>query len=42
MIPKLQWNSVTTTININDQFDNYTNENKTQHNENWPYIPDHP
>ena len=23
-------------------FDNYTNENKTGHNSNWPYIPDHP
>ena len=23
-------------------FDNYVNENKTKHNENWPYIPDHP
>ena len=23
-------------------FDNYTNENKTKHNNNWPYIPDHP
>ena len=23
-------------------FDDYTNENKTQHNPNWPYIPDHP
>ena len=23
-------------------FDNYTNENKTRHNKNWPYIPDHP
>ena len=22
-------------------FDKYTNENKTQHNSNWPYIPDH-
>ena len=22
--------------------DNYTNENKTKHNKNWPYIPDHP
>ena len=22
-------------------FDNYINENKTKHNENWPYIPDH-
>ena len=23
-------------------FDNYTNENKIQHNKNWLYIPDHP
>ena len=23
-------------------FDNYLNENKTEHNKNWPYIPDHP
>ena len=23
-------------------FDDYTNENKTMHNLNWPYIPDHP
>ena len=23
-------------------FDDYTNENKTIHNKNWPYIPDHP
>ena len=23
-------------------FDDYTNENKSQHNKNWPYIPDHP
>ena len=22
-------------------FDNYTNENKTKYNKNWPYIPDH-
>ena len=22
-------------------FDNYTNENKTEHNSKWPYIPDH-
>ena len=22
--------------------DDYTNENKTVHNKNWPYIPDHP
>ena len=21
--------------------DNYTNENKTEHNSKWPYIPDH-
>ena len=23
-------------------FEDYTNENKTKHNLNWPYIPDHP
>ena len=23
-------------------FDEYTNENKKEHNRNWPYIPDHP
>ena len=23
-------------------FDDYANENKTEHNENWPYTPDHP
>ena len=23
-------------------FDDYTNENKTQHNPKWPHIPDHP
>ena len=23
-------------------FDNYVHENKTVHNKNWPYIPDHP
>ena len=23
-------------------FDHYVNENKTKHNENCPYIPDHP
>ena len=23
-------------------FDDNTNENKTQHNSKWPYIPDHP
>ena len=23
-------------------FDNYTNENKTEHNSKWPYILDHP
>ena len=25
-------------INFND----YTNKNRTEHNKNWPYIPDHP
>ena len=23
-------------------FENYTNQNKTEHNSKWPYIPDHP
>ena len=23
-------------------FDDYTNENKTKDNPNWPYIPGHP
>ena len=23
-------------------FDDYTNENKIEHNPKWPYIPDHP
>ena len=23
-------------------FDEYTKENKKEHNINWPYIPDHP
>ena len=23
-------------------FDNFTYENETEHNSNWPYIPDHP
>ena len=23
-------------------FDDYTNENKTKHNPDWSYIPDHP
>ena len=23
-------------------FDNYANENRTEYNKNWPYIPDHP
>ena len=22
-------------------FDDYANENKTEHNKSWPYIPDH-
>ena len=24
------------------KFDDYVNENKNKHNENWPNIPDHP
>ena len=24
------------------KFDDYVHENKTEHKENWPYIPDHP
>ena len=23
-------------------FDDYVNENKIEHNKNWPYTPDHP
>ena len=23
-------------------FDDYANKNKTEHNSNWPFIPDHP
>ena len=23
-------------------FDDYVNENKNEHNKNWPYIADHP
>ena len=23
-------------------FDDYTTENKAEHNSKWPYIPDHP
>ena len=23
-------------------FDEYTSENKIEHNSKWPYIPDHP
>ena len=39
---KLLQSSVTT-INIKRiNFNNYINENKTKHNKNWPYIPDHP
>ena len=26
----------------NISFSDYANENKAQHNLNWPYIPDHP
>ena len=39
---KKLYNGVTP-INIKMiNFDNYVNENKTEHNKNWPYIPDHP
>ena len=24
------------------KFDDYVNENKTEHDKKWPYIPDHP
>ena len=34
-LKKLQWNMKM----IN--FDDYVNENKSKHNKNWPYIPDH-
>ena len=27
---------------MKSNLDNYVNENKTKHNKNWPYIPDHP
>ena len=27
---------------INDQFDDYANENNTEHNQKWPYFSDHP
>ena len=27
---------------MNDYFDDYTNENKTEHNLKWPYIQDLP
>ena len=23
-------------------FDDYANENRTEHNKNWSYVPDHP
>ena len=39
---KLQWSSVTT-INIKMiSFDDPVDANKTEHNKNWSYIPDHP
>ena len=34
----MQWYDKTEMIN----FDDYSSENKTEHNEKWPYIPDHP
>ena len=27
---------------INDKFDDYASDNRTNHNPNWPYISDHP
>ena len=41
----LLWNNVTITTSINIiiiNFVDYANENKTEHNQKWPYIPDHP
>ena len=38
MIKKLFFEIRIKMINI----DNYANENKTEHNKNWPYIPDNP
>ena len=32
------WRNSKTMIN----FDDYVNENKTEHNLKWPYIPDYP
>ena len=29
-------------VNINDQFSLFANENETEHNSKWPYIPDDP
>ena len=29
-------------VNINDQFSWFANENETEHNSKWPYIPDDP
>ena len=40
----LWWNDITTTTKINVimiNFDDYANENKTEHNQKWPYILDH-
>ena len=34
----MQWYDKTEMIN----FDDYSSENKTEHNQKWPYIPDHP
>ena len=39
MLEKYVKQSCQTTI-IN--YDNYTNENKTEHNPKWSYVPDHP
>ena len=41
LFEKLWWNSVATINRKMINFDDYVNENKTSHNKNWPYIPDH-
>ena len=40
-----KWNARGKNYKINKKMinlANYTNENKTEHNKNWRYIPDHP
>ena len=40
--PFLWWNNIATKIILMINFDDCANENKTKHNPDWPYIPDHP